>query len=290
LVSLQPTQDKSTGNADAVDFIACAGDNLWMKHHIVDLTGAHITKYHTANNKLRPNGFTIASSSMTLPFHAPQDMINELTDNISRGIIEANKQEINNLSTHFDLKNLLCFGCVGELVPSCVSSQVWVKKVLVLRSGQVEIYNKFPENASEWQKPEASYGICNVTWRALSAGDFLPNKYRSSSLLLQSSTGGNHIISFEFDLVLKYWERQLFDELLYTVNKMKTKEFEANWKNNDVIFKLDLQQDFMIIDPNTKALLWQKPFGQLKSSSDDGCDTIHLEFNDSQQRELQVQL
>jgi hypothetical protein len=144
LVSLQPTQDKSTGNADAVDFIACAGDNLWMKHHIVDLTGAHITKYHTANNKLRPNGFTIASSSMTLPFHAPQDMINELTDNISRGIIEANKQEINNLSTHFDLKNLLCFGCVGELVPSCVSSQVWVKKVLVLRSGQVEIYNKFP--------------------------------------------------------------------------------------------------------------------------------------------------
>ena len=102
---------------------------------------------------------------------------------------------------------------MNELLPSSKNNRVWKQILLVLREEELEIYNKFPvnlinfvipiynlshfkETAEEWQKSEANYDMCSITWKILEKSDVHETDFRPNSLLLQSATGGRHIISF----------------------------------------------------------------------------------------------
>ena len=116
------------------------------------------------------------------------------------------------LSSLFPLQ-VVCIGWVNELLPSSKNNRVWKQILLVLREEELEIYDKFPvtlinfvipiytfshfkETAEEWQKSEANYDVCSITWKILEKSDVHETDFRPNSLLLQSATGGHHIISF----------------------------------------------------------------------------------------------
>ncbi len=58
-------------------------------------------------------------------------------------------------------------GWVTEHLPSAANTKVWQRKFLVLRNFQLQIYNTPPEEISEWERPEKSYKLLEMSVQVL---------------------------------------------------------------------------------------------------------------------------
>uniref|UniRef100_A0A1X7SGC0 Syntrophin C-terminal PH domain-containing protein n=2 Tax=Amphimedon queenslandica TaxID=400682 RepID=A0A1X7SGC0_AMPQE len=195
---------------------------------------------------------------------------------------------VDELKGSFDLEDLILVCWVNELMVSSKQCRVWMKRLLVLRNEELEIYSDFPETAGDWQSPELHYGVCDITWGPLVKNGTNSHIYRPHSISLQSSTGGRHILSFECDISLHYWERELLMEIKDVVMKINARTFAAKWEGNAVDLTIDLQKGFIIEDSTTATKHWTKKFEELESSSDNGSKELYLTFKDGVKQCLEL--
>ncbi|XP_064382559.1 gamma-2-syntrophin-like [Halichondria panicea] len=269
-------------------------NDQWLIMADVPLKMASVTRYQHGTAIPKPNQIQVTSkngrSKVTLHCHEDSSQqLSECSKQIEQIISELTRLEMDNYNTDATANDqVLLMGWVTEHLPSAANTKVWQRKFLVLRNFQLQIYNTPPEEISEWERPEKSYKLLEMSVQVLQPHSF--QDQRANSIVITTGHGTNHIISFEKQNSLQQWTRQIHDSTVKAVLSIERQSFIAEWRDQYVYFLLDIQKGFAICSRDNLAnCLWTKPFSALRRSSDDGHSRLRLEFAalDSQITEVQ---
>ncbi|KAL1492910.1 hypothetical protein ABEB36_011077 [Hypothenemus hampei] len=255
----------------------------WTDIITVPLMMAYVTRYIYGTDKLRPNSFEVRGLNgvSTGIIHCDDSAIlSQWLKYITDNIIGLTNLQMKLYNRNFGISDRIEYmGWVNECVLN--NNQPWQNykpRFLALKGTDLMIFDIPPLNLSDWSKCTLTFKIYQTMFRIVKDSENVDE--RQHCFVIQNSGQESRYFSMETRQDLLRIENAWHSAVCNAVMKLETKTFTVSCNGKTAGLTLDWNTGFSLNDGDSKTVIWQYKFSQLRGSSDDGKSKLKLHFQD----------
>ncbi|ENN81198.1 gamma-1-syntrophin [Dendroctonus ponderosae] len=255
----------------------------WVDIITVPLMMAYVTRYIFGTDKLRPNSFEVRGLNgiSTGIIHCDDSAIlSQWLKFINDNIIGLTSLQMKLYNRNFTVSDRIEYmGWVNECVLN--NNQPWQNykpRFLALKGTDLMLLDSPPLNLADWNKCSLAFKVYQTMFRIVKDSENVDE--RQHCFLVQTSGQESRYFSVETRQELLRIENAWHSAVCNAVMKLGTKTFTVSSNGKTAGLTLDWNLGFSLFEGDSKTLVWQYKFSQLRGSSDDGKSKLKLHFQD----------
>ncbi|XP_050314379.1 gamma-1-syntrophin [Anthonomus grandis grandis] len=263
----------------------------WVDFITVPLMMAYVTRYIFGTDKLRPNSFEVRGLNgvSTGIIHCDDSAIlSQWLKYINGNIIGLTNLQMKLYNRNFPVSERIEYmGWVNECVLS--NNQPWQNyklRFLALKATDLLLFDVPPLNLTDWNNCDLTFKVYQTMFRIVKDSENVDE--RQHCFLVQTSGQESRYFSVETRQELLRIENAWHSAVCNAVMKLGSKTFTVNYNGKTAAITLDWNIGFSLFEGDSKTIIWQYKFSQLRGSSDDGKSKLKLHFQDIETKAIET--